>query len=80
MTTWLKIPKDRINELDEINARFNNKLCSYIETIDGLFLTNADKLQDLYWSAYHAFLSSLTPFEGTPVWPTPPVEVEETNS
>lgn len=80
MTTWLVIPTDRISELDEINAKSNDRLCSHYETIDGVLLTNSDKLNDPYWSEYHDFLSSLTLFEGDPVWPSPPVEVEETNS
>jgi hypothetical protein len=79
MTTWLVIPKDRISELEKINTKFNDKFCSYIETIDGKFLTNSDKLEDEYWSTYHAFLSSLTPFVGQPIWPNPPVEAETTN-
>ena len=70
MTTWLIIPTNRINELDEINAQFNDKLCSYLETNDGVLLTNADKLNDPYWSEYQEFLCSLTQFEGQPIWPT----------
>ena len=80
MTTWLVIPTERISELDEINAKFNNKLCSHCENIDGVLLTKADKLNDPYWEEYQEFLCSLTPFEGVPVWPSPPVEVKETNS
>jgi hypothetical protein len=80
MTTWLVIPTERISELDEINAKFDDKLCSHCETNDEVLLTKADKLNDPYWEAYQTFLSSLTPFEGVPVWPSPPVEVEETNS
>jgi hypothetical protein len=75
--TWLIIPTDRISELDEINAKFNDKLCSYLETNDGVLLTNSDKLNDPYWSEYHSFLSSLTPFEGQPIWPTPTEELPE---
>jgi hypothetical protein len=80
MKTWLIVPQNRTAELDEINSRFTDRLCTTHETADGTLLTNADKLGDVYWSGYHTFLSSLTLFEGDPVWPTPPVEVEETNS
>lgn len=79
MTTWLVIPTDRISELEEINNRFNDRLCSHYETIDGVLLTNSDKLNDPYWSEYQDFLSFLTLFEGTPVWPTPPAKVKKPN-
>lgn len=79
MKTWLTIPPDRINELDEINARFFDRRCTSVITNDGVSLTNSDKLQDPYWEAYHAFLSTLTPFEGEPIWPTLTEELTETN-
>jgi len=69
--SYLILPKERQGELDEINAQFIDRVCTATETEDGILLTNSDKLQDNYWSAYHAFLSSLTPFEGEPIWPTP---------
>jgi hypothetical protein len=77
---WLIVTSEKQAELDAINAWFVDRQCTSVANEDGIFLTNSDKLEDEYWSAYHAFLSSLTPFEGTPVWPAPPVEVEETNS
>jgi hypothetical protein len=77
MTTWLIIPSDRIKELEEINAKFDDRFCSHFETIDGVLTTEADKLNDPYWSAYQEFLSSLTPFEGQPIWLTPTEELPE---
>lgn len=76
---WLIVTPENQIELDAINARFVDRQCTSVATNDGVSLTNSDKLQDNYWEAYHAFLSTLTPFEGQPIWPTPPVEVEETN-
>ena len=76
--SWLILPSDRQAELDEINAQFKDRKCTAITTEDGTLLTNSDKLQDEYWSAYHAFLLSLTPFQGDPIWPTPPVDSIDT--
>jgi hypothetical protein len=76
---WLIVTFEKQSELDAINAGSVDKQCTSFPTEDGILLTNSDKLQDPYWSAYHAFLSSLTPFEGQPIWPSPPVEVELTN-
>jgi hypothetical protein len=66
---WLILPIERQAELDAINAQFKDRVCTSVATSDGVLLTNSDKLQDEYWSAYHSFLSSLDPFEGDPVWP-----------
>ena len=68
---WLILPPSRQAELDGINAQFTDRCCTATPTVDGILLTGGDKLEDNYWSAYHDFLSSLTPFEGDPVWPTP---------
>jgi hypothetical protein len=75
---WLIVTPENQVELDAINARFIDKQCTSVPTKDGTLLTNSDKLQDPYWSAYYAFLSSLTPFDGEPIWPNPPIEEEIT--
>ena len=74
---WLIVTPEKLVELQEINLRFSDRKCSTVSTNEGVLVTNPDKLQDNYWSEYHDFLSSLTPFEGQPIWPTP---VEETES
>jgi hypothetical protein len=76
--SWLIVTAKNKVELDAINARFSDRVCTSVATEDGTLLTNSDKLQDSYWSAYHAFLSSLTPFDGEPIWPNPPIEEEIT--
>jgi hypothetical protein len=68
---FLIIPSDRISELDEINARYSDRVCITKTTIDGVILTNADKLafpDDKFWSPYIPFLSSLSPYKGEPTW------------
>jgi hypothetical protein len=77
---WLIVTEENQLELDAINAGFVDRKCTSLENEDGILLTNSDKLKDDYWTAYHAFLACLTPFKGTPVWPTPHVEVEKNNS
>jgi hypothetical protein len=74
---WLIVTPEKQAELDAINAWFTDKQCTSVANEDGILLTNSDKLEDAYWSAYHAFLSSLTPFEGEPIWPKPPTINEE---
>jgi len=76
---WLIVTSEKQVELDAINAGLVDRQCTSVSTKDGILLTNSDKLQDPYWLAYHAFLLTLTPFEGEPIWPTHPVEVETTN-
>jgi hypothetical protein len=76
---WLIVTSEKQVELDAINAEFTDRQCTSVANEDGIFLTNSDKLEDEYWSAYHAFLSSLTPLEGEPIWAKPLVEVEPTN-
>jgi len=71
MTQFLIIPADRVSELDAINAAHNDRQCTFKETTGGVRLTSADKMNDVYWADYHAFLNSLEPFEGDPEWPTP---------
>jgi hypothetical protein len=75
MKTWLIVPQNRTAELDEINSRFTDRMCTTHETNDGVLLSNSDKLGDIYWSGYHAFLSSLAPFEGDPVWPVQETQI-----
>jgi hypothetical protein len=77
---WLIVTPEKLVELQEINLRFSDRKCTPAKTNEGVLVTNADKLQDSYWESYHQFLSSLTPFKGTPVWPATSVEVEETNT
>lgn len=76
---WLIVTPENQIELDAINARFVDRQCISVATNNGVSLTNYDKLQDIYWEAYHALLSTLTPFEGQPIWPTPTEELTETN-
>jgi hypothetical protein len=78
MSLFLIVPKERVSEMDELNAIFTDRFCTTTETTDGVLLTNSDKLDYPYWSAYHAFLSSLKQFNGQPIWAKHPVEVEET--
>jgi len=82
--SWLILPSDRKAELDVINAQFKDRKCTSVPNEDGILLTNSDKLKDEYWSAYHAFLLTLAPFDGEPIWPKPPIiaeeQVETTNS
>jgi hypothetical protein len=80
MSLFLIVPKERVSEMNDLNSVFSDRICTATETTDGVLLTNADKLQDPYWEAYHAFLSSLTPFEGQPIWAKPLAQVEETES
>jgi hypothetical protein len=74
---WLIITPEKQVELDAINAGFTDRQCTSVANEDGILLTNSDKLEDEYWSAYHAFLFSLTQFEGEPIWPNPPTIAEE---
>jgi hypothetical protein len=74
---WLIVTEENQLELDTINAGFVDRKCTSLANEDGILLTNSEKLEDEYWSAYHAFLSSLTKFEGEPIWPTPPEELPE---
>jgi hypothetical protein len=74
---WLIVTPEKQVELDAINAGFTDRQCTSVSTNDGVKLTNSDKLKDDYWLAYRALLSSLTPFDGNPVWPSPPIVSEE---
>jgi len=76
---FLIVPTDRISELDEINARYSDRVCTTNTTIGGIILTNADKLDfpdDKFWSPYILFLSSLSPYEGEPTLTPDPNENE----
>jgi hypothetical protein len=75
---WLIVTSEKQVELDAINAGLVDRKCTSVPTKDGILLTNSDKLQDQYWSAYHAFLLTLMPLEGEPIWPNPPIEEEIT--
>jgi hypothetical protein len=77
MSLFLIVPKERVSEMDDINSGFSDRVSTTTETIDGVLLTNADKLEDTYWKAYHDFLSSLSAFTGQPIWPTPPEALPE---
>ena len=79
---WLIITSDKVNELNLLNESHDNQKCNFVETKEGMLVTNADQLKCPYWADYHPFLSSLSPFEGIPTWSTPLTDdlVEETNS
>jgi hypothetical protein len=77
---WLIVTPSQNAELEAINDAHSFQKCQPIETADGFLITTTDKIGSSYWADWQEWLLSLTPFEGTPVWPTPPVEVEETNS
>ena len=72
--SWLIVTPEQNVELDAINATQSGKTCTALTTVDGVQVTNADKIGDAYWSAYQDFLSTLSPFDGEPVWPASPEE------
>jgi hypothetical protein len=76
---WLTISIDQKAELDSINAAHPTQKCEPVETADGTLVTSSDKLTDAYWADWRNWLLSLTPFEGEPIWPTPPNGITETN-
>jgi hypothetical protein len=76
---WLIITPEQKAELDVINDAHSFQKCSPIKTEDGLLLTTTDKINSEYWSDWHNWLSSLTPFEGQPMWANPIVEAEDPN-
>jgi hypothetical protein len=77
---WLIVTSEQKAELDAINDAHPFQKCSPVETENGVLVTTADKIDSEYWADWRNWLLSLTPFEGQPIWPTPPAEVEETNS
>ena len=75
---WLIVTPEQKAELDAINDAHPFQKCSPVETADGVMVTTSDKIGSEYWADWHNWLLSLTPFEGQPIWPNPPVEVEPT--
>jgi hypothetical protein len=65
---WLIITSDKVNELNLLNESHDNQKCNFVETKEGMLVTNADQLKCPYWADYHQFLSSLKTFEGTPTF------------
>jgi len=67
--SWLIVTPEQNTELNAINATQSGKDCTALATVDGVLVTNADKIGDVYWSAYQDFLATLSPFDGEPIWP-----------
>jgi hypothetical protein len=74
---WLIVTPEQNSELDVINNAHPFQKCSPVETADGIFVTTTDKIGSSYWADWQEWLLSLTPFEGTPFWPTLPEELPE---
>jgi hypothetical protein len=66
---WLIVTPEQNSELDAINNSHPFQKCLPVETADGILVTTADKISSEYWADWHNWLSSLTPFEGKPIWP-----------
>lgn len=66
--TWLIVPEDKLDELNDLNSGYIDRKCVPVQTIDGVYITSSDKLADDYWQAYHEWLESLEPFVGVPVF------------
>jgi len=71
MNEWLTVTDDQLTALNAINDAHPDQKCTAVQTIDSVWVTSADKLGDSYWKDWQEFLQGLTPFEGTPVFPTP---------
>jgi hypothetical protein len=74
---WLILQPSDLSVLEDINATFADRKIVPSITQSGESLLPDHFLADPYWSAYHAFLLTLTPFQGQPIWPKPTEELPE---
>lgn len=67
---WLIVTSEQQTALDSINEAHPFQKCISVATVDGTLVTPADKIGVEYWSAWQDWLTSLTPFNGNPIWDT----------
>ena len=77
---WLIVTPEQQVALDAINEAHPYQKCTSLVTADGTLVTTDDKIGVDYWADWQDWLKSLTPFDGTPVWPTPPVDSFDTTT
>jgi hypothetical protein len=69
MNNWLIITDEQLITLNAINDAHDSAKCTALQTVDGIWVTSADKLGSEYWTDWQELLQSLTPFEGEPSFP-----------
>ena len=69
MNNWLIVTDEQLIALNAINDLHDSAKCNAIQTVDGTWVTSADKINNEYWTDWQELLQSLTPFEGEPSFP-----------
>lgn len=78
--SWLIVTYEQQTALDAINEAHPFQKCISVATADGTLVTPADKIGVEYWEDWQDFLTSLTSFNGNPIWDANLVDSVDTPS